>query len=74
MSEMKRIRKSVPTKGVHQWWMSGWSYIMPDFSNAGHSIVEWYSDKPPVFAVENRVPETTSQENADGSASAGAQR
>jgi len=72
MSEMKRTRKSVPTEGVHKWWMSGWSYIMPDFDKPNHSIVEWYSDKPPVFAVENRVPETDSQESADGSAGAGA--
>jgi hypothetical protein len=69
---MTAIRKSVPTKGVHVWWMSGWSYVMPDFSVPGNSIVEWDSDKPPVYAVEdsiNRVPEASHQENADGSQS-----
>lgn len=63
-SEMKRTRKSVPTKGIHQWWMSGWSYIMPDFDKPGNSIVEWYSDKPPLF-VDDRVPVTPTRESAD---------
>lgn len=62
---MTSIRKSVPTKGIHQWWMSGWAYIMPDFSKPDHSIIEWQSDQPPVYAVENRVPETPTQESAD---------
>ena len=63
---MPRIRKSVPTKGVSNWWMSGWAYIMPDFDNPGHSIIEWNSDNPPVYAVEsNRVPETNQKEGAD---------
>lgn len=42
------IRKSVPTEGVHKWWGLGWMYIMPDFDNRGHSIIEWLSDKAPV--------------------------
>ena len=53
---MQRTRKSVPTEGVSRWWEVGWSYIMPDFDNKNHSIIEWYSDKAPV-EPENRVPE-----------------
>ncbi len=38
---MKRMRKSVPTAGMHRWWLVGWSYVMPDFDNKDHSIIEW---------------------------------
>jgi hypothetical protein len=45
-------RKSVPTKGVHEWWLAGWQYVMPDFDNPEHSIIEWTSEKEPA------IPET----------------
>jgi hypothetical protein len=53
---MTRTRRSVPTDGVSRFWEAGWMYIMPDFDNKNHSIIEWYSDKAPVEPM-NRVPE-----------------
>jgi hypothetical protein len=61
---MIRTRKSVPTAGMHQWWLCGWSYIMPDFDNKDHSIIEWFSDKAPV-EPSNRVPVSTTAESAE---------
>jgi len=69
---MTRIRKSIPTEGAAMWWSSGWSYVMPDFDKPNHSIVEWLSENPPVYP--HRVPETSTQESADGHTSAGSQR
>jgi hypothetical protein len=46
-------RKSVPTEGVHQWWPCGWQYIMPDFDKPDHSIVEWSSEKLPVYPIQS---------------------
>lgn len=56
MTPANPIRKSVLTVGVERWWDCGWAYVMPDFDNANHSIVEWLSDKAPVEPA-NRVPE-----------------
>jgi hypothetical protein len=42
------IRKSVPTAGMSKYWEVGWMYVMPDFDNRDHSIIEWSSDKAPV--------------------------
>lgn len=50
-----RIRKSVPTQGVSSWWGAGWMYVMPDFENKDHSIIEWSYDTAPV------EPEISSQ-------------
>lgn len=44
MTRRQRIRKSVPTLGVSRWWLCGWSYIMPDFDNHDHSIIEWLGE------------------------------
>ncbi len=65
---MTPVRKSVPTEGAHMYWASGWSYVMPDFNTPNHSIIEWLSENPPVYP--HRVPETTSQESANGSTGA----
>jgi hypothetical protein len=61
---MKRTRKSVPTEGVSHWWEVGWMYVMPDFDNKNHSIIEWFSDKAPVEPI-HRVSEPT-KEAAEG--------
>ncbi len=54
---MTALRQSVPSSEVTRYFEVGWIYIMPDFDNANHSIVEWSSDKFPVYP--NRVPSTT---------------
>jgi len=62
-----KIRKSVPTRGVHEWWLLNWEYIMPDFSKPGHSIIEWSGAGAPLEPDSiNRVQPTTTEENADG--------
>lgn len=43
----KSVRKSVPTLGVHRYWIVGWSYVMPDFDNNNHSIIEWLGEGQP---------------------------
>ncbi len=43
----KRIRKSVPTAGVHRYWLAGWMYLMPDFEKRDHSIIEWVGNGEP---------------------------
>lgn len=54
MSKLYRLtRKSVPTEGIHEWWLCGWLYIMPDFDNRNHSIIEWTSDKEPVEPIQS---------------------
>lgn len=55
---MKRVRRSVPTLGMHQYWLVGWAYVMPDFDNKDHSIIEWLGDQIPLEPVTHRVPET----------------
>jgi hypothetical protein len=65
---MTRIRKSVPTQGVHEWWMLNWEYIMPDFDNPVHSIIEWSGAGVPLEPdSSNRVSETTTDGDARGS-------
>ena len=61
---MTAIRKSVPTSGVSAWWDVGWMYVMPDFDNKDHSIIEWRSTSAPV--EPNRVPVITNTEDAHG--------
>lgn len=56
MTPANPLRKSVPTAGMSRYWECGWSYLMPDFDHANHSIIEWLSDKAPVEPL-NRVPE-----------------
>jgi hypothetical protein len=59
---IERLRQSIPTEDIHQWWECGWQYIMPDFDKPDHSIVEWSSDKLPVYpCVPN--PQTENAEN-----------
>jgi len=43
------LRQSVPTDDAPKYWELGWVYIMPDFDTLNHSIVEWVSDKMPVY-------------------------
>lgn len=62
---MTRIRKSVPTEGVHNWWDAGWMYVMPDFDNKNHSIIEWISNRAPVepsTAFAEASPKNTEHE------------
>lgn len=56
-TELKEIlRQSVPTEEAPKYWNLGWVYIMPDFDKPNHSIVEWLSEKIPVYptAFPNR--------------------
>lgn len=46
---MTRIRQSIPTTDCQQYWDCGWSYVMPDFDKPNHSIVEWLSEKMPMY-------------------------
>lgn len=57
------LRRSIPTDMVSDWWGAGWAYVMPDFDNANHSIVEWLSEKAPV--EPHCVPENI-KEAAEG--------
>lgn len=43
------LRQSVPSAEAPKYWELGWVYIMPDFDKTDHSIVEWQSDKLPVY-------------------------
>jgi len=60
---MIAIRKSIPTAGMSAWWDVGWMYVMPDFDNKDHSIVEWRSNSAPV--EPNRVPAASHTEGAN---------
>lgn len=59
------IRKSVPTVGVSRWWETGWMYVMPDFDNRDHSIIEWPHDQVPVYPNFNPANEASDVERAD---------
>ena len=54
------IRKSVPTKGVSEWWLVGWLYVMPDFDRPDHSVIEWIGFEEPIepspVSENHRVP------------------
>jgi len=63
MSE--RLRQSVLTSELERYYFCGWAYVMPDFDKPNHSIVEWLSEKIPVYPA-NRVPETTNQRQTLG--------
>jgi hypothetical protein len=39
-------RKSVPTAGVHRWWLAGWSFVMVDPNNKQNCIIEWLGKEP----------------------------
>ena len=60
------IRKSVPTKGVARYWDCGWAYVMPDFDNKDHSIIEWFGDQPPL----EPLPVFTASPQIEGTAEA----
>lgn len=62
---MNPPRRTVPYDDLTMHYEAGWSYVMPNFDKPNHYIVEWLSDKPPVYPY--RVIETATQENADGS-------
>lgn len=69
-AELRQVlRQSIPTENIHQWWECGWQYIMPDFDKPDHSIVEWSSEKMPVYPC---VPETIQPRNANERATSGA--
>lgn len=63
-AELKEIlRQSVPTNDLAGFYNCGWAYVVPDFDKPNHSIVEWLSDKMPVYP--HRVPVSTSTESAE---------
>ncbi|MET4210505.1 hypothetical protein [Bradyrhizobium sp. LA2.1] len=64
------IRRTIPHGDLDLHYEAGWAYVMPNFDKPNHYIVEWLSDKPPVYPY--RVSNNSSQENAHGPASAGA--
>jgi hypothetical protein len=51
----ERLRQSVLTSELERYYYCGWCYLMPDFDKPNHSIVEWLSEKMPVYPA-NRVP------------------
>lgn len=57
-AELKEVlRQSVPTNEAPRYWELGWIYVMPDFDKPNHSIVEWLSEKPPVYPTAlNEAP------------------
>jgi hypothetical protein len=56
----ERLRQSIPTSSLQEYYACGWAYIMPDFDKPDHSFVEWLSTNMPVYP--SRVsPETQTQ-------------
>lgn len=55
MSE--KPRRTVPYADLQMHYEAGWSYVMPNFDKLNHFVVEWLSDKPPVYPA--RKIETT---------------
>jgi len=66
---IERLRQSVLTAELERYYHCGWAYIMPDFDKPNHSLVEWLSDKMPVYPA-NRVPSPPTE---DAHASSGRQ-
>lgn len=66
----ERLRQSVLTSELERYFYCGWSYLMPDFDKPNHSIVEWLSDKLPIYPA-NRVPDPQT-ENKHERATSGA--
>lgn len=54
----ERLRQSVLTSELERYFYCGWSYLMPDFDKPNHSIVEWLSDKMPVYPLRSKKPQT----------------
>lgn len=54
------LRQSVPSADAPRYWELGWTYIMPDFDHPNHSIVEWQSEKPPVYPPRSEQQQTES--------------
>lgn len=51
------LRQSVPSVDAPSYWSLGWTYIMPDFDRPNHSIVEWQSDKIPMYPPRSNQPQ-----------------
>jgi hypothetical protein len=64
------IRESILQSDLHSYYEIGWSYVMPDFGNADHYVIEWRSSTAPLYP--NRVPKNSSQESADAGSGTGA--
>ena len=60
----ERPRRTVPHADLDMHYEAGWAYVMPNFDKPNHYIVEWLSDKPPVYPY--RVQPTPNDESADG--------
>lgn len=56
------MKQSVPTDDLERHWAVGWAYLMPYFDKPNHSIIEWLSEKIPVYPC---VPENQNHESAD---------
>lgn len=68
-AELKEIlRQSVPSNEAHRYWEVGWVYIMPDFDTPNHSVVEWQSEKIPVYptAFNETKTENAHERSATG--------
>jgi len=52
------LRQSVPTAELERYYHCGWAYIMPDFDKPNHSLIEWLSDKMPVYPLRSNKPAT----------------
>lgn len=61
-------RRSIPTEDLQLWWDCGWAYVMPDFDNANHSVIEWLADSAPRVPAVNRVQSTPDQMRGDNAA------
>jgi hypothetical protein len=59
----EHLRQSVPTSELERYYHCGWAYIMPDFDKPNHSLVEWLSDKIPVYpCVKPDLKQSTKME------------
>jgi hypothetical protein len=52
------LRQSVPTAELERYYHCGWAYIMPDFDKPNHSLIEWLSDKMPVYPLRSKKTPT----------------
>lgn len=67
-SEIKELlRQSVPTTDLAEYYNVGWAYVMPDFDNRDHSIVEWLSVNLPVYPTAFNETKTESAEDVRAS-------
>lgn len=65
-AELKEaLRQSVPTDQLQDYYNCGWAYVMPNFDQPGHSIVEWLSNSMPVYPPRSLSPTENAHERSD---------